>query len=107
MNIRRYLLAFAALVVLGTGACSAEVPTVSGTDENVSLERVSLRVKGMTCGTCPLAVRQALTQVEGMISVEVSYEKEHADVRYDPELTDPDKLIAAVDAIGFTASPSE
>ena len=44
----RYLLAFAALVVLGTGACSAEVPTVSGTDENVSLERVSLRVKGMT-----------------------------------------------------------
>lgn len=52
-------------------------------------------------------MRQALTQVEGVISVEVSYEKEHADVRYDPELTDPDELIAAVDAIGFTASPSE
>ena len=42
-----------------------------------------------------------------MISVEVSYEKEHTDVRYDPELTDPDELIAAVDAIGFTASSSE
>ena len=46
-------------------------------------------------------------QVEGVTTAEVSYEQEQADVRYDPELTDPDELILAVDAIGFTASLSE
>ncbi len=44
----RLLLAFAALAVLGTGACSSEAPPVSDTMENVSLDRVSLRVEGMT-----------------------------------------------------------
>lgn len=48
MTIMRGLLAFAALAVLGTGACGSEAPTVSGTMENVSLERLSLRVEGMT-----------------------------------------------------------
>ncbi len=45
--------------------------------------------------------------VEGVISAEVSYEQERADVRYDPELTAPDELVEAVDAIGFSASLSE
>lgn len=45
--------------------------------------------------------------VEGVVSAEVSYEQERADVRYDPALTAPDELIVAVDAIGFSASLSE
>ncbi len=44
----RLLVGFAALAVLGTGACSSEVSTVSDTLENVSPERVSLQVEGMT-----------------------------------------------------------
>ena len=44
----RFLIVFVGLAVLGTGACGSEVPTVSDTMENVSLERVSFHVEGMT-----------------------------------------------------------
>lgn len=44
----RCLVVFVAVAVLGTGACSSEVPTVSDTTQDVSLERVALQVEGMT-----------------------------------------------------------
>jgi copper chaperone CopZ len=49
-------------------------------------------------------VRQALMDVDGVVSADVSYEEEQAAIRYYPELTNPDEMISAIDASGFTAS---
>ncbi len=46
-------------------------------------------------------------KVDGVVSADVSYEKERAEIRYQPDLTDTDEMISAIDAAGFTASLSE
>ena len=42
--------------------------------------------------------------VDGVVSADVSYEDERAEIRYQPELTTTDAMISAIDAAGFTAS---
>ena len=42
--------------------------------------------------------------VDGVVSADVSYEDERAEVRYHPELTNTTEMIAAIDDSGFTAS---
>lgn len=68
---------------------------------------VTLEVEGMTCASCPYMVRQALLDVEGVISAEVSYERERARVAYDDEVADVDDLTRATGAIGFPSQPVE
>ena len=42
--------------------------------------------------------------VDGVVSADVSYEDERAEIRYHPGLTNTDEMISAIDASGFTAS---
>jgi copper chaperone CopZ len=70
-----------------------------------------ITVGGMTCGSCANYIEGVLTKAPGVKSVEVSFEKSQAVVRYDPKATDPAALRAAIEAIGYTtdeaaASPS-
>jgi len=60
-----------------------------------------LRVTGMTCGHCEMAVRKALASVAGVREVvSVDREREEAVVEGDPELA---ALVAAVAEAGFEA----
>ena len=43
-------------------------------------------------------------EVDGVVSADVSYEQEEAEIRYHPDLTNPDEMISAIDVTGFTAS---
>ena len=63
---------------------------------------IELKVKGMTCGHCEQAVRQALTQVPGVTAVlEVDRTQQRATVEGDADLA---ALIAAIKDEGFQAS---
>jgi copper chaperone CopZ len=42
--------------------------------------------------------------VDGVVSADVSYEEEKAEILYHPNLTSADELISTIDAIGFSAS---
>jgi len=68
---------------------------------------VTLEVEGMTCASCPYMVREALLDVEGVISAEASYERERARVAYDDAVADVDDLTRAAGAIGFPSQPAE
>jgi mercuric ion binding protein len=68
---------------------------------------VTLHVEGMTCASCPYMVRQALLDVDGVRSAEVSYERERARVAYDDTVADVDDLTRATGAIGFPSQPVE
>jgi copper chaperone len=62
---------------------------------------VGLRVKGMTCGHCEMAVRKALAAVAGVTRVvDVSRERGEAKVEGQP---DPRALVAAVRGAGYEA----
>ena len=64
-----------------------------------------IKVKGMTCGSCAVAVKQALTKTKGVKSADVSVEKALAAVVYDDAQVTERELRQAVDKNGFKAEP--
>ena len=67
------------------------------------METLQLKVTGMSCKGCVMAVQGALTRVAGVQSVAVDLEGGSATVEYDPEQTSPEALIAAVTQVGYGA----
>ena len=66
----------------------------------------TLKVSGMTCAGCEVAVRLAARSVDGVQDVKVSYAKGKADVTYDPAKTNPADIAKVITKkSGFTAEP--
>jgi len=59
-----------------------------------------LQIEGMGCNHCVKAVEGALTEVEGVAvhAVEIGA----AQISYDPDATDPARIVAAVEEAGYT-----
>lgn len=65
---------------------------------------VTLKVEGMTCGGCVLGVRKVLTKLDGVTKADVSYERGQAVVAYDPGKVTVEKIIDAIETLGYKAS---
>jgi mercuric ion binding protein len=65
---------------------------------------VTLSVPGMTCVTCPITVKKALTQVAGVQQAEVSFEKREAVVTFDDAKTTAAALTEATKNAGFPST---
>lgn len=63
--------------------------------------RATFAVEGMTCASCETTLRLALERAAGVRHAEASYQNGEALVEYDPTLTTPDKLRAAIDETGY------
>jgi len=66
------------------------------------MKTVKLSVEGMHCEGCVSRVEKALSEVEGVRSVEVSLEREEATVEADDVSGAP--LVRAVEEAGYEAS---
>lgn len=66
---------------------------------------VTLSVPGMTCAACPITVKKALTKVEGVLQVQVSFAEREAVVTYDDARTSVAALVEATANAGYPASP--
>ncbi len=62
---------------------------------------VTLNVPGMTCPACPITIKKALSKVDGVSKVEVSYEEKEARVTFDDAKTDTKALVKATADAGF------
>ncbi|MDZ7863956.1 mercury resistance system periplasmic binding protein MerP [Acidovorax sp.] len=67
-------------------------------------QTVTLAVPGMTCAACPITVKKALTKVDGVRDVKVSYEKLTAVVTFDDANTSLQKLTKATEDAGYPSS---
>src|SRR6202171_926289 len=65
-----------------------------------------LRIDGMTCASCADHIRDALEQVRGVMSAEVSYPQGTARLETEPG-TSVGVLTAAVARLGYRAAPSD
>jgi copper chaperone CopZ len=75
-----------------------------GNDTKVKALKCTLKVSGMTCAGCEVAVRLAARSVDGVQDVTVSYAKGKAEVTYDPAKTSPAAIATAITKkSGFTA----
>ncbi|MBW3567621.1 MAG: mercury resistance system periplasmic binding protein MerP [Proteobacteria bacterium] len=71
------------------------------------MQTVTLSVPGMTCATCPITVKNALTQVDGVIEAKVTYEPKEAVVTFDDGKTSVDTLTEATKNAGYPSGVKE
>jgi len=65
------------------------------------MKEAVFNVPDMSCGHCVATVQNALEQVDGVESADVSLDSKVARVQYNDDV-DPDTLFRAVEAVGFT-----
>jgi copper chaperone len=66
------------------------------------METIKLRVEGMSCRHCVMAVKNALTALPGVVSAEVSLEEKLATVSYDPVKVGRSAMKTAIEGEGYT-----
>ena len=65
---------------------------------------VTFAVKGWTCGSCAASTRIALKKLDGIEDVKTDYQKMEAVVTYDDSKVTPEKMIQAIQRIGYRAT---
>lgn len=74
--------------------------------EHQDLVKSNLLLDGLRCAACSGIIEQGLKATPGVVSARVSMSKKRAVVVWSPALTLPSKILAAVKAMGYSASPA-
>jgi mercuric ion binding protein len=67
-------------------------------------QTVTLSVPGMTCAACPITVKKAISKVEGVSKVDVTFETREAVVTFDDVKTSVQKLTKVTGDAGYPSS---
>ena len=86
-------------IIAAAGADAEEVAAAP-----VVTEQVVLQVDGMTCASCNVTVRKALTNLEGVQEARVTFEPPQAVVVYDPARATPAQLTGATTNVGYPSN---
>ena len=60
-----------------------------------------LKAKGMTCASCPLTVKKLLLQQPGASEAIIDFRLQQAQVKFNPEKTQPQRLAKVITDIGY------
>ena len=75
---------------------------VSGTSINAEhAQKSEFTIDGMTCESCEEHVTHEILQLEGIGTVDVSYDKGNAVVEFDKNKTNEDEITKAINATGY------
>ena len=69
--------------------------------------RVTLRIDGMTCGSCAAAVKVKLERLDGVREARVDFDEKRARVFYNPREVTPRQMIEAIEDLGYRAHVEE
>ncbi len=109
-NIGLIKLLFAAfLLAIVLAACSEqqrkyEQPITDDQTKVAAINKLKMKVDGMTCMACQANVKKSIKSLDGVIDVEVSLEKRMAFVTYDSLKVKPEQIRKVVNDKGYTAS---
>lgn len=65
---------------------------------------VTFEVKGWTCGSCAASTRIALKRLDGIEDVKTDHQKMEAVVTYDDSKVTPERMIQAIQKLGYKAA---
>ena len=100
-------IAFAIVAVVGLSYAALRFwnrpnQTVSAV-ASVPTEAIVVPVEGMSCQACVARVKKTLKDTPGVSEVRVSLEKHEAEIRYEPAKTSAEKVVKAIDEMGYKA----
>ena len=102
VSILGCVLAMATSFPLRAEADRQGIPSMSET----TTQTCTLKVSGMTCASCDVAVRIAAKTIKAVKTVKVDYPKGTAEVSYDPAKTNPKEIADAITELsGFKSEP--
>lgn len=79
------------------------VNVVRDTGYDAIVETVTIPIEGMTCATCVATINKTLTDVDGVLNVNVNFATERATVEFLPSETSVGELKRAIEEAGYTA----
>lgn len=90
------------------GGCPSQESPPPAASQEINMKTVIIPIEGMSCSACAARVRKTLTSIDGVSGVEVNLAERNARVRFDPSKLSPDRLVSAVNGLGYHAStPTE
>ncbi len=66
------------------------------------MAKVIIGVEGMSCNHCKMAVEKELKSLQGVKDAVVSLESKNAEIEYDENMVDIEKLRQAIKNAGYT-----
>ena len=98
-----FVLVGAALLLGSPGYVLAAGPSSAVSESKPDLKTVIIPVEGMVCVACAATVKKTLKSLDGVFRVEVSLEKRTAQVTYAANKLSSDRIVAAVNKLGYKA----
>lgn len=81
--------------------------TPQGKDLSAGHSKCFIHIRGMTCASCVANIERNLKNEHGIYSVLVALMASKAEVRYNPDVMDPLKIVECITELGFAASVME
>lgn len=101
--MKRHLIAATAFAGLAGFAAVAIAPINAAIAAPATLQTKTFAIGNMTCPTCPITVKTAMSRVPGVKTVTIDFAAKTATVTYDPSVVTPAKIAAASTGVGFPA----
>lgn len=86
-----------------TSVAATNAPSAQASAAQVQV--ATFAVANMTCATCPITVKKAMSAVDGVRSVKVDFESKTATVEFDSKVTNATAIAAASTNAGYPAKP--
>jgi copper chaperone CopZ len=91
-------------VIFGfAGAVLAAGTPAAVSEEKPTLRTVDIPIDGMACVVCAATVKKPVKSLDGVSKVEVSLEKRSARVTYATGRLSAERIVAAIDGLGYKA----
>lgn len=65
------------------------------------MKNVTMKVKGMHCGSCAMLIKESLEDTDGVESADVSYDKSSAKITFDKTKIDENKIKKIITKEGY------
>ena len=93
-----------AILLLAVGVAHTLTTHADESADDASAATRTFTIQNMTCAACPITVRKAMSNVDGVTRVEVDFETKTATVAFDPSVTDVETIAAASSRVGYPAT---
>ncbi len=67
------------------------------------MEKIELKIDGMHCGSCAVGIQMLVSQMDGVKSVEVSYDDKKGVFEFDSAKVKKEDIIKSIAELGYKA----
>jgi len=68
------------------------------------MTKLEFNIEGMHCGSCATGIQMLVSQMEGVESIFVDYDKKKGTMEFDPDKVTKEKIFTDIKELGYTAS---